>query len=109
MMLSPRTASHAVVSPPGAGSYLGVDGAVVPLTGEVVRLGSSPSADIAIDDATVSRRHALIVLRNGVAYLLDDGSRNGTWHNGARVQIAVLRHGDTIELGRARLSYLVEA
>ena len=70
--------------------------------GTVTRLGRSLSADVEIDDPSVSRRHALIVRQDGQTYLLDDGSRNGTWHNGVRVERAVLADGDTIDLGTAR-------
>src|SRR4029079_1335725 len=70
------------------------------------RLGRSLSADVEIDEPSVSRRHALIVRQDGQTYLLDDGSRNGTWHNGIRVDRAVLNDGDTIDLGTARLSYV---
>ena len=74
--------------------------------GTVTRLGRSLNADVEIDDPSVSRRHALIVREDGQTWLLDDGSRNGTWHNGIRVQRAVLHDGDTIDLGVARLDYV---
>jgi pSer/pThr/pTyr-binding forkhead associated (FHA) protein len=74
--------------------------------GTVTRLGRSLSADVEIDESSVSRRHALIVRQDGQTYLLDDGSRNGTWHNGVRVDRAVLNDGDTIDLGTARLRYV---
>lgn len=108
MRLSPRTTRHAVGGgAPAAGRYLEADSTLVPLTGAVTRLGRSLSADIEIDDATVSRRHALIVRQDGQTYLLDDASRNGTWHNGVRVDRALLRDGDTIELGGIVLNYVV--
>jgi pSer/pThr/pTyr-binding forkhead associated (FHA) protein len=107
MRLSPRTTRHAVDGgAPAAGRYLEADSTLVPIMATVTRLGRSLSADVEIDDATVSRRHALIVRQDGQTYLLDDGSRNGTWHNGIRIDRAVLRDGDTIDLGTARLNYL---
>jgi pSer/pThr/pTyr-binding forkhead associated (FHA) protein len=108
MRLSPRTTRHSIGDgAPAAGRYLQADDALVPVTGTVTRLGRSLSADIEIDEPSVSRRHALIVRQNGQTYLLDDGSRNGTWHNGIRVDRAVLTDGDTIDLGTARLSYVL--
>jgi pSer/pThr/pTyr-binding forkhead associated (FHA) protein len=90
-----------------AGGYLEIgDGALLPLAGRVTRLGRSMSADVEIDDGTVSRRHALIVQRDGRAVLLNDGSLNGTWLNGERVDHAVLADGDEIALGDARLRYV---
>ena len=107
MRLSPRTTRHAVDGgAPAAGRYLGADDTLVPVMGTVTRLGRSLSADVEIDEPSVSRRHALIVRQDGQTYLLDDGSRNGTWHNGVRVDRAVLNDGDTIDLGTARLSYV---
>ena len=107
MRLSPRTTRHSVGGgAPAAGRYLEADDTLVPIMGTVTRLGRSLSADVEIDDPGVSRRHALIVRQDGQTYLLDDGSRNGTWHNGIRVDRAVLRDGDTIDLGVARLRYV---
>jgi pSer/pThr/pTyr-binding forkhead associated (FHA) protein len=108
MRLSPRTTRHAVRGDaPAAGRYLAADDRLVPIMGQVTRLGRSLSADIELDDATVSRRHALIVRNDdGQTYLLDDGSRNGTWLNGLRVERAPLEDGDTILLGTAELRYV---
>jgi pSer/pThr/pTyr-binding forkhead associated (FHA) protein len=107
MRLSPRTTRHTVdAGAPAAGRYLAADDTLVPVMGTVTRLGRSLSADVEIDEPSVSRRHALIVRQDGQTYLLDDGSRNGTWHNGIRVDRAVLSDGDTIDLGTARLSYV---
>ena len=108
MRLSPRTTRHYLLDgAPAAGRYLRADDdTLVPVMGTVTRLGRSLSADIEIDEPSVSRRHALIVRQDGQTLLLDDGSRNGTWHNGVRVDRAVLSDGDTIDLGTARLSYL---
>ncbi|WP_053225919.1 FHA domain-containing protein [Solirubrobacter soli] len=107
MRLSPRTTRHSVDGgAPAAGRYLTADDTLLPVMGTVTRLGRSLSADIEIDEPSVSRRHALIVRQDGQTYLLDDGSRNGTWHNGVRVDRAVLQDGDTIDLGTARLSYV---
>src|SRR6059058_4159603 len=45
---------------------------LVALDREILHLGRSPSADIVLDDASVSRRHAVIALQDGTAVLLDD-------------------------------------
>src|SRR4051794_24726695 len=107
MPLTPKTTRQTVeAGPRAAGRYLEADSAIVPIMGTVTRLGRSLSADVEIDDATVSRRHALIVRQDGQTLLLDEGSRNGTWHNGIRVDRAVLHDGDEIDLGAARLRYV---
>lgn len=79
---------------------------VVMLDGPVLHLGRSTSADIVIDDATVSRRHAVIVREGEESVLLDDRSRNGVLLNGERVSRAVLSHGDVIQLGEVVMRYL---
>jgi pSer/pThr/pTyr-binding forkhead associated (FHA) protein len=106
--LTHKARRHAVPAEfPAAGRYLELgDGALLPLPDRVTRLGRSMSAEVEIDDHSVSRRHALIVLRDGQAVLLDDGSLNGTYLNGERVDHAVLADGDEIALGDARVRYV---
>jgi hypothetical protein len=79
---------------------------VLGLGEESVRVGRSPSADLVIDDASVSRRHAVVVWRDARTVILDDRSRNGIVVNGARVQDAALADGDEIALGNVALRYL---
>jgi pSer/pThr/pTyr-binding forkhead associated (FHA) protein len=84
----------------------GGDRRVVPLPAEVTHLGRGLSADVRLDDQTVSRKHAVIVRRGDEAVILDDRSMNGTWLNGERVTEAVLRDGDEIMLGRVGLRFV---
>jgi hypothetical protein len=71
------------------------------------RIGRSTKADIRFDDATVSRRHALVVLTEaGELRVLDDRSLNGLFVNGERVEWASLADGDELEIGRYRLYVL---
>jgi predicted RNA-binding Zn-ribbon protein involved in translation (DUF1610 family) len=73
------------------------------------RIGRSGSADICLDDATVSRRHALIVRTpEDELRALDDRSLNGLFVNGDQVEWAPLADGDELEIGRYRL-YVIEA
>ncbi|HEV2999636.1 MAG TPA: FHA domain-containing protein [Solirubrobacteraceae bacterium] len=88
----------------------GGDCRVVPLDREVVHLGRGLSAEVRLDDATVSRRHAVIVRRpGGEVAILDDRSMNGVWVNGERVTEAVLSDGDEILLGRVPLRFAAAA
>jgi len=64
------------------------------------------SADVTIDDSTVSRRHALIVHRGQRTMILDDRSLNGVYVNGRRVSEAPLRDADVITLGRVVIVYV---
>ena len=85
------------------------DRRVVPLPGEVTHLGRGLSADVRIDDATVSRKHAVIVRRGDDVVILDDRSMNGVWVNGERIQESVLKDGDEIRLGRVPLTFVTAA
>jgi pSer/pThr/pTyr-binding forkhead associated (FHA) protein len=92
------------------GRYLaiedGSDVVLLPLDGDLMHIGRSPSSEIVLDDASVSRRHALITRRGDRTVILDDRSRNGIVVNGARVQDAALADGDEIALGNVALRYL---
>ena len=85
--------------------FIELDGREIPLTGPVTRIGRSLTADIELEDLSVSRRHALVVVEGDHVLLLDEGSRNGTWLNGHRVSRSLLRDGDTITVGTAQLRY----
>ncbi len=73
------------------------------------RIGRSGSADIRLDDPTVSRRHAVVVRTpEGELRALDDRSRNGIAVNGDRVEWSPLADGDRLQIGRYTL-HVVEA
>jgi FHA domain-containing protein/zinc ribbon family protein len=77
------------------------------LQGGWTRVGRSGAADICLDDATVSRRHALIVRTpDDELRALDDRSLNGLFVNGERAEWAPLTDGDELEIGRYRLYVL---
>jgi hypothetical protein len=89
--------------PSGPGRFLEVQG-----TGEtlLIPMSSGLSADLHLDEKSVSRRHAMLVERPTGARLLDDRSSNGTFVNGRRIVQADLHNGDVIVLGRVVLRYL---
>ena len=79
---------------------------VTPLNQEWTRIGRSLAADIRFDDATVSRRHALVVSQAEGVRVLDDRSLNGVYVNGDRVEWAPLTDGDEISIGRHSIFFL---
>ena len=91
------------------GKYLAYEDAgrrvVAPVSREWTRIGRSLSADIRFDDATVSRRHALVVNQADGVRVLDDRSLNGVYVNGQRVDWAPLSDGDEIAIGRHTIHY----
>ena len=86
----------------------GGDTRVVPIRADkATSLGRSLSADVRFDDATVSRRHALVVREGASARVLDDRSLNGVFVNGERVSSRVLQDGDEILVGRYHVHFLL--
>jgi FHA domain len=79
---------------------------VVPVSREWTRIGRSLAADLRFDDATVSRRHALLACEEDGVRVLDDRSLNGIEVNGRRVDWSPLVDGDAISIGRHVLYFL---
>jgi hypothetical protein len=82
---------------------------VLPLTREWTKIGRSLTADIRLDDPTVSRRHALICRQGGGARVLDDRSLNGIYLNGERTEWGELSDGDELMIGRYHLYFLEQS
>jgi FHA domain/zinc-ribbon domain len=72
-------------------------------------IGRSPDNEIFLDDVTVSRKHAVLVNRDG-EYLIEDlGSLNGTFVNRKRIEAATrLQSGDEVQIGKYRLSFVTK-
>jgi predicted lysophospholipase L1 biosynthesis ABC-type transport system permease subunit len=67
-------------------------------------VGRGTDADVVVDDPDVSRHHARLEAENGVVYVSDLDSANGTYLNGRRLRQAIeVRPGDRIDVGTARL------
>jgi pSer/pThr/pTyr-binding forkhead associated (FHA) protein len=72
-------------------------------------LGRSRDADIVLDDANVSRKHAEVRPSGGSWIVRDLGSTNGVKVNGRRIQgPQSLKRGDVIELGTSRATFELE-
>jgi two-component system, NtrC family, response regulator AtoC len=76
-----------------------------PASGDIV-IGRSETADLRIDDGSVSRRHARVVLDGGTATIIDLGSHNGTYVNKVRVTgRRSLQPNDVIRIHKATLIF----
>ena len=65
-------------------------------------IGRDEICDIVFDSSAVSHRHARIFTADGVVYLEDLSSQNGTCVNGLPIHMAVVLHsGDEISVGDA--------
>jgi len=76
------------------------------ISGEQMRIGRSPDAEVFLDDVTVSRNHALLVRRRDGPYIDDLGSLNGTYVNRRRIESHKLVDGDELQIGKYKLTYL---
>jgi DNA-binding winged helix-turn-helix (wHTH) protein len=66
-------------------------------------VGRDPAAHVRLDSASVSRRHARLVVEADGLWLEDLGSKNGTWRNEERVTAkAELSNGDEVRFGSLR-------
>jgi pSer/pThr/pTyr-binding forkhead associated (FHA) protein len=76
------------------------------LGSDVVILGRSGHADIALDDTTVSRRHAEFRSFDGKVVVRDAGSLNGTYVNRRPISDEVeLADGDEVWTGKYRMVF----
>ena len=85
----------------------GEDITVIPLEGDVVRLGRAFSADVRLENPTVSRRHAILSREERGWVLLDDRSANGCWVDGERVTRALLHDGARLRLGNVAMTFVL--
>ena len=73
----------------------------------VIRLGRSQDCDLVLKDPMISRQHFEVEGRDGNFYIRDQGSTNGTFLNGERLEKETrLEIGDRIEAGDTLLSFI---
>jgi pSer/pThr/pTyr-binding forkhead associated (FHA) protein len=69
--------------------------------GSARTIGRTARADFVVDAPLISRVHCRLTVDASGQLLVEDlGSTNGTLVNAERVDRRVLRHGDTLTLGR---------
>lgn len=71
-----------------------------------ILIGRGDEADARIDSVFISRYHALVVRHDGQDLLLDLGSTNGVLFNSRRIVRRILRNGDLIQIGPAKVVYI---
>ena len=74
-------------------------GKVIPLENGTSIIGRGVNAQVRLVDNGVSREHAKVIVSDDVVNLVDNGSTNGTYINGAPVDAGILRDGDRIHVG----------
>jgi pSer/pThr/pTyr-binding forkhead associated (FHA) protein len=90
----------AVVESPEADPALGTAIALGPINS----IGRNVNSTIFIDDDFVSGTHAMLTFRGRSWFIEDQGSTNGTYVNGHRIDRPVaLSFGDELTIGRVRM------
>ena len=76
--------------------------------GDVV-IGRDPDCECALNDETVSARHARLAYHHSQWWVEDLGSRNGSGLNGAPLTTpTILVHGDEVKCGKTTLKIVLE-
>ncbi len=70
-------------------------------------VGRKVDKDLVVPDPRVSRDHALILSEDGEFYVVDQGSKHGTFVNGERVQRQKLQRNDRLEFGVRDVAYII--
>ena len=70
-------------------------------------VGRKVDRDLVIADPRVSREHASIVAENGEFFLVDQGSKHGTFVNGEKIDRHKLQRNDRLEFGARDIAYLI--
>lgn len=71
-------------------------------------LGRAPDRILTLRHASISRRHAHIEQREGVWYVVDDGSQNGIVHQGERADRVPLQDAAEFKLGDVLLRFRLD-
>lgn len=86
--------------------YTDPDGKITELllAEQPITVGRSPDADIITLDERASRMHCSVRIWDGEYYVKDLKSKNGTYLNHQRVEMAKIKPGDKIRLGNSILN-----
>ncbi|OHD15201.1 MAG: hypothetical protein A2086_11730 [Spirochaetes bacterium GWD1_27_9] len=89
---------------------LEVAGQTKELSNKAFGIGREKTNQLIVGDTKVSRHHAVVTFENGVAYIKDTDSTNGTYINGQKLVAGKkyqLKNGDKIKIGTTVINFLV--
>jgi len=87
------------------------EGTEIPISGDKFLIGRSESCQLRPKSDSISRKHCIIVLREGRVLLQDLKSRNGTYVNDKRLppdKAKVLKPGDQLRIGKLEFEVVIE-
>src|SRR5208282_4061673 len=85
----------------------GIDQQTLSLNHTPYTVGRKVDRDLVIADPRVSREHAQIVAEDGEFFVVDLGSKHGTFVNGEKVDRHKLQRNDRLEFGARDIAYLI--
>ncbi len=77
-------------------------GPSIPITKDLTVVGRREYCDIQLDNASLSKRHCVLVRTDGLLMVRDLVSTNGTKVNGQKIMWAALLPNDQLTLGRCK-------
>jgi serine phosphatase RsbU (regulator of sigma subunit) len=109
MSATSSSSSHSGISSifPVAILVTGNDQQTLSLNHTPYTVGRKVDRDLVIPDPRVSREHASLISENGEFFVVDQGSKHGTYVNGERVTRRKLQRNDRVEFGVRDVTYMI--
>ncbi|NLB71942.1 MAG: FHA domain-containing protein [Chloroflexi bacterium] len=79
----------------------------IPIPNDNFTVGRAPTNQLRLEEATVSRAHAVFRYSQDAWYLQDQNSSAGTYVNGLRIDAVRLNHGDEITIGPYKFQFQI--
>ena len=80
----------------------------ISIKGGTTTIGRQEGNSLVLNSERVSRLHAMIDWNGDHYSVTDNGSLNGTFVNGKRVQCQTLRNGDMVSIGDCEMRFLYD-
>ncbi|WP_407699872.1 FHA domain-containing protein [Stieleria sedimenti] len=87
------------------------EGTEIPISGDKFLIGRSESCQLRPKSDSISRKHCILVIRDGRLLIQDLKSRNGTYVNEKRLpsdRAKVLSAGDSLKIGKLLFEVVIE-
>ncbi|WP_182868940.1 FHA domain-containing protein [Rhodopirellula sp. JC639] len=87
------------------------EGTEIPISGEKFLIGRSESCQLRPKSDSISRKHCILVIRDGRLLIQDLKSRNGTYVNEKRLpsdRAKILSAGDSLKIGKLLFEVVIE-
>ena len=87
------------------------EGTEIPISGDKFLIGRSESCQLRPKSDSISRKHCILVIRDGRVLIQDLKSRNGTYVNEKRLpsdRAKILEPGDSLKIGKLLFEVLIE-